>query len=273
MKNILSTTSLFFAFLFISSCEEPAPKKEYHEVITSQHSAFWKEGRGISFLCTSNQEEGLNKNDRTQVIYLIMQPKEEWEDISSEKEPYKFRSSFIYRIFEFKEEAEPMFSFYRLNEEFLNGMSSLPERWAKKSQIDYREQVPAFEIFQRIRQSYDWRPMDITAEEFISLSDFTSHKSANARDYHIKINRESLDFFIKPNSYKNSWGEWITTKFTHGGSCKISNNIEIKNALMQLSKNASTKKIEFEIKIKQAQEEELKKLNQENKKQLEKNKI
>ena len=127
MKNIFFIASLFFTFLFITSCQEPAPKKEYHEVITSQHSAFWKEGRGISFLFTSNQEEGLNKNDRTQVIYLIMQPKEEWKDWSSEKEPYKFRSSFIYRIFEFKEKAEPMFSFYRLDDEFLNGMTSLPE--------------------------------------------------------------------------------------------------------------------------------------------------
>ena len=152
-------------------------------------------------------------------------------------------------------------------------MTSLPESWTKMSQIDYREQVPAFEIFQRIRQSYDWRPMEITAEEFISVNDFTSHKSLYARDYDIKINRESLDFFIKPNSYKSGNGDWITTKFTRGGSCKISNNIEIKKALTELSKRASAKKIEFEIKKKQAQEEELKKLNQENKKQLEKNQI
>ena len=269
MKKLIVLLSIF---VLASSCEEPPPKKEYHEEIWTQHSAFWTENRGISFLCTSNQEENLNENDRTQVMYFIMQPKDEWRDWSSEKEPYEFRSSFIYKIFEFKEEAESMRIFWGLNDDFLNGMASTPEIPTRMNQIDYKKKVPAFSIFQRIDQGYLSRSLEIKTQDLVS-SRFTSNKSLYARKYKIKINRESLDFFIKPDIYEGSNGDWVITKFTRGGSCKISNNIEIKKALTELSKRASAKKIEFEIKKKQAQEEELKKLNQENTKQLEKNQI
>ena len=273
MKNIFTVASLFFIFILTSSCTEQPPKKEYHEDKNSQSLAFWEKNRGIAFLCTSNQEKNLNENDRTQVMYLIMQPKEEWRDWSSEKETYKFRSSFVYKIFEFSEESEPMFSFYELNEDFLYGVTKNPEVPTRLFEIDYQKQVPAFRVFQRIRFDARNNKLNINAQSFVSNNNFTSHKSLYARHYDIKINRESLNFYIKPKPYKGNNGDWIFPKFSLGGSCKISNNIEIKKALIELSKRASAKKIEFEIKQKQEEQEKLKQLNQENEKQLQKNKI